>query len=896
MGERNGDWRERLVGFDFEVTAQDWLLVVKNHPSGETLGVFHNDCSGLIDFIDDNNYIYVGYNNKHYDNYILKGVLNNYSPDMIKDINDYIIVQRQDGWTYPYDDKWVKLPPTSDLMLDMPLGQSLKELEGNMLMDIQESTISFNITHKWSEEEYKEMLHYCEHDVLSTVKLIDERMGYLEAKVMLGEMCGVSVEESLYKTNAQLCAISLGAKREERSDEQDYQYPSSVDFDLLPIEVKQFFDKFKQAKEVKGMKLELDVADVPHTFALGGLHGALPNYIEETNDDRIILMSDIASYYPALMINYDYLSRNVQDRTIYRQYRDDRVSYKKTDKKKANALKLVLNTTYGAMLNQYNDLFDPLMGRSVCITGQILITNLVVALYNDISSFKLAQTNTDGIIYSIDRSDYDHVMNIIDRWCDVTGFDMEHNVVNKMIQKDVNNYCMEYIENDEVHTKVKGGYVSDYKPSFRHNSLSIVSKAIVDHLLHGKDVDETINACNDIFKFQMICKTGSSYDKTVHYVDDEEHIVQKANRVYATNDNRYGIIRKVKRINLLVDEDGERRYYINLKGNRTYKKNWDTDEQGDYVMKLDKTQNCPLHAIIDNSNKLTIDTINKEWYSNIAKERINDFLGKQKTKTKKERKQMPAQKQDEVVQTFEKANLYKKIFELGNFLAKQPYISDGYNSQQGYEYIKSHYYREVLGKGCREVGLIFKFNINQRANEVVETKNSKMNMISLLGNMVFIDPQTGEFEQYMVWADGTDNLDKGLFKAETMAIKYFVLNNFLLPQQQDEIDPEDGSSEKQTNVSVKSETTKKKEPIKQATPQEREEAKVEVVDDVNVAQSYVDEMISLMNKIREKSSGYGEKTYQNLIKVKTGEMTLTKIEAVKKMTKIEEKADELGID
>ena len=51
------------------------------------------------------------------------------------------------------------------------------------------------------------------------------------------------------------------------------------------------------------------------------------------------------------------------------------------DKKTANALKLVANTSYGAMLNgkngiSYNDLYDPLMGRSVCITGQLLASGI----------------------------------------------------------------------------------------------------------------------------------------------------------------------------------------------------------------------------------------------------------------------------------------------------------------------------------------------------------------------------------------------------------------------------------------------------------------------------------------------------------------------------------------
>ena len=50
---------------------------------------------------------------------------------------------------------------------------------------------------------------------------------------------------------------------------------------------------------------------------------------------------------------------------------EERVQAKKAgDKVTANALKLVLNTTYGTMLNgkdgvAFNDLYDPLMGLSL---------------------------------------------------------------------------------------------------------------------------------------------------------------------------------------------------------------------------------------------------------------------------------------------------------------------------------------------------------------------------------------------------------------------------------------------------------------------------------------------------------------------------------------------------
>ena len=58
-----------------------------------------------------------------------------------------------------------------------------------------------------------------------------------------------------------------------------------------------------------------------------------------------------------------------------------RVEAKKNGNKKVEApLKLVLNTTYGAMKSEYNELYDPHMANQVCITGQLLLLDLIEKL------------------------------------------------------------------------------------------------------------------------------------------------------------------------------------------------------------------------------------------------------------------------------------------------------------------------------------------------------------------------------------------------------------------------------------------------------------------------------------------------------------------------------------
>lgn len=627
-----------------------------------------------------------------------------------------------------------------------------------------------------------------------------------------------------------------------------------------------------------------------------------------------------------MLIEYNYLSRNVADRQIYIDYYHARVEAKaKGDKKKAGGLKLVLNTTYGASLQKFNDLYDPLMGVSTCLTGQLLLTQLLVTLDQKLNSFVHIQSNTDGIMFSIDRDELDYARELINQWSKRTRLGMGEIQIKRVIQKDVNNYIIENFDGD---IEVRGAYVSDHpKGTFKHNSFGVIATAIVKYFTENIPVEETILACDDPFKFQLIAKTGSTYQRTVQYLNGEEIDVQKVNRVYAVNDEKYGVIKKVKKVRLIENGEGYYDTYTEKgKVSATYKLEKDQwyqaktssnyqewklsskeihrDETGYYYWKKDTTQNCPDHAYIDNGNTITIDTINKEWYIKLAKKRINDFLGIKETKGGKK---MPAAK---TVKLEPKPALYKKIYDLGVALAKKPFVADGYNSQQGYEYVRSAYYRKVLGEACREVGLVFKFTLNNRLFTPLE-KTKNMNLTTVLGMMCLIDPDTGEHEDYSVIADGSDNLDKGVYKAETMAIKYFVLNNFLLPETQDELDPEDGKQDKQVakeeEKTVNIVTEEKPKPTPPATPTQRKEAKEEVVNNRTATPEFVQEILEVMDVLRSSNKtdskgkvydqNYGQKTYTNLQKCLNGELAMiSNTEAVKLMTTFEERLSELGLD
>ena len=103
----------------------------------------------------------------------------------------------------------------------------------------------------------------------------------------------------------------------------------------------------------------------------------------------------------------------------------------------------------------YNDLYDPLMGRSVCITGQLLLLELSEHLVQECPTLKIIQLNTDGIMVSFDNSDEAKWQEITQEWQDRTGFELEEDFIQKIVQKDVNNYVEVPVGGGKP--KVKGG-------------------------------------------------------------------------------------------------------------------------------------------------------------------------------------------------------------------------------------------------------------------------------------------------------------------------------------------------------------------------------------------------------------------------------------------------------
>lgn len=586
--------------------------MLKNPQTRNTTKI-HNDPDALLDYYNKHkDDIWCGYNSRGYDQFILKAILCGFNP---KAMNDWIIVKGNSGWQF--NSLIAKNFPllNYDAMSTM---HSLKQLEGFMGNNIHETSVPFDIDRPLTAEEIEETFKYCEDDVDNLIEVFIERIDEFNSHMNLIKTFNLNIA-NISKTKAQLSALILGCEKVNRDDEWDISIVDTLRLDKY-AHVK---DWFLENKGDYSKNLECTVAGIPHVFGWGGLHGAKEKY----HSKGLIIHVDVNSYYPSLMIRYNLLTRNCKNPQLFKDIYDYRLKLKAEGKKKEQApYKIVLNGTYGICKDKYSLAYDPLQANNVCINGQLLLLDLIEKL-EVIPGFELIQSNTDGLIIKI--PDTDNAFNMVDdicyEWESRTGMTLGFDFVKEIYQKDVNNYIFEF---DNGKLERKGAYVKE--SSRLDNDMPILNKALVNYMAYGIPVEQTINECEDIIEFQKIVRVSSKYKlgaigyETKAPTKDCIHKCPNCKykqpsrakcfelRPYATN-NKQPEILSDRTFRVFASKDNNDGYIGKMK---------------DYNATLEKFAGTSDHMFILNGdiNGVKIpDRLNKQWYIDLAYERLKQF-------------------------------------------------------------------------------------------------------------------------------------------------------------------------------------------------------------------------------------------------------------------------------
>lgn len=525
-----------LIVFDTETFMYNFLFVALDLET-EQYTIIENDRQQLIEYYEQHKHdIWIGYNCKNYDKYILQAIIEGINP---KPVNDYIIGGNA-GWLL-FDKKL-----DINLYDCMIMGKSLKQLESYFGVDIRETEIDFNIDRPLTDKERTSNIEYCKSDVYNTALVFMYNKQEFEAQLGLIKLSGGSLQD-LAKTKAQLSAKILEAKPlpiEMLREEWQFEYNQCVkDYDYKHKDVLKFFDSLRETKDAKA-KYETELYGVPHVFALGGLHGAVPNYIHTINEREYIVHIDVASYYPHIMTEWGFLTRAVPSIQKFKDIMELRLKYKKEKNPLQAPLKIAINGSYGqsgagkqledGSYKILSNMFDPRRMREVCINGQLMLLQLI----EDLEQFDLIQSNTDGLVYRIPIERMDEVKEIVKAWEKRTKMTMEFDYTTFIAQRDVNNYIAVF---DNGKIERKGGAVKESKPC--DYDLPIVKDAVTEYFVHGIPVEEYINSINELAPFMKTYKLMGSYVRALHGDEEQQG---KVFRVFASRSRKDGCLYKQK--------------------------------------------------------------------------------------------------------------------------------------------------------------------------------------------------------------------------------------------------------------------------------------------------------------------------------------------------------------
>ena len=592
--------------FDFEVYPKWWCCTVGKYPQDDDIPESIKDDfivvtsddplarEHLLAVMRDRNYVNMGYNIKYYDNIILNGVASGFTPYQLKILSDIIINPDAQYESVEH----MRIAPFAHIkytdfvyqdMLDDNTG-SLKEKEACMQLDIRETTVPFD-KEDLTDEDKADIISYNKHDVWSSMmfyKIILKP--FIASKLAVGRVFNIPMDVCYKSTNAKLSAIALGAKKK--------KFPDAERQDIVvPAELKQYITYSLPAQVINRLcaspeKFETVLFGNDVSYSNGGIHSVPCRPFEikvkskfpawfvhvKAGNGWSLINVDAGSFYPNMMVAWKCLSRAIPEPEKFAGLIRTRLQLKSVigpfedkygthpelapieeynnyvnAKEQSQAIKLILNTTFGASGNKYLDLYDPYMTTYTCRLGQLLLTALANNLYNQVGhdNIKIIQTNTDGVLIYVRDEYIDLVHQIGAQWEEITHIPLEFENEYQIWQRDVNNYVMGK-QNGRV--KTKGGFfVTDMQqPGYnrvRPLDAYVCREAMIEYIAHGKDFIEHIYNESDLSKFAVTCHKGSFGGILREFTDgtpDEQ--LHKVNRVYASLTQRYGMIFKTKRV------------------------------------------------------------------------------------------------------------------------------------------------------------------------------------------------------------------------------------------------------------------------------------------------------------------------------------------------------------
>lgn len=394
--------------------------------------------------------------------------------------------------------------------------------------------IAFNLNMDISAKNKEE---FCQKRIAVLERVFDFREEYLETKFEIVKEFNLPAR-SVMKTRANLAAEILKAKKTpKRPNVLMYSYDRYVPKFELPERLLSFYDKIRTTyqntmeEKLKKEKFKMTLANLTHVYGFGGLHAAKEKY----RGEGTFLLIDVKQFFPSIIRNNNFLSVAIKNPKAF-----DHLYQKKVETENLT-YKTLINAVNGSMNNPFSAMFDPQKYFSVTISGQLIITHLILVLENFYE--ELIQTNTDGILIKINPIMEPIIRELLDLWCQQLHLTVSVHFYHKVFQKDVNNYV--FIKKDG--SMVKRGIFSE--PTYDSSQIPVITRGIFESVVNGVKPQEFVvqafkkAAISDYF---FVGKMHKEYEGIEQQVSGKYVPMNQTICGIATTNEKYGGVFQVK--------------------------------------------------------------------------------------------------------------------------------------------------------------------------------------------------------------------------------------------------------------------------------------------------------------------------------------------------------------
>ena len=428
--------------------------------------------------------------------------------------------------------KWIQYSMDWDNMVDMPLPH-----------DHQIK----------NREELDMIISYCVNDVDSTKEIFNQCKPLIALRKNLTDQYGINLySASEPRISKELFAYylskELGIPKYELKKLRTFRNvikAKDIILDYIKFDSLQFNNLLEKFKTVEinpnftkgGFKYSVNYKGVKTHFGLGGAHGANKSGVYESDEDNIIMSSDVASFYPNLAIMNKIAPAHLDRKAFCNLYEWFFTERKKIPKSNPMnyVYKIILNSTYGLSNDKNSFLYDPQFTMFITINGQLTLMMLYEMICEAIPEAIPLLQNTDGIETVIPRSKKDLYLEVCKKWEEITNLVLEHDSYKKLVLADVNNYIA---VDESGKAKCKGRFEFKGLALHKNKSKLIIPKALYAYFVDGVLPEDTIKSNKNILDYCIGGKSKGNWQQIARSIKENEaheEKLQKINRYYISN-------------------------------------------------------------------------------------------------------------------------------------------------------------------------------------------------------------------------------------------------------------------------------------------------------------------------------------------------------------------------